>query len=54
VSEAAWNYGEEWSCNYELRRLGMHGGGGGSERRRVELLRGSTIFFGQSMLWMED
>jgi len=23
VSEAAWNYGEEWSYNYELRRFWM-------------------------------
>jgi hypothetical protein len=23
VSEAAWNYGEEWSCNYELRQFWM-------------------------------
>jgi hypothetical protein len=50
MSEAARNYGEEWSYNYELRRLGMHGSWGGSERRRVELLRGSTtfLFFGRA------
>jgi len=47
MSEAARNYGEEWSCNYELRRLGMHGGWGGSERRRVKLLRGSTEFLAE-------
>ncbi len=46
MSEAAWNYGEEWNCNYELRRLEMHGGWGGSERRRVELWRGPQFFFG--------
>jgi hypothetical protein len=48
VSEAARNYGEEWSYNYELRRLGMHGGGRGSERIKVELLRLYTIFLGRA------
>ncbi len=35
MSKAARNYGEEWSCNYELRQLGMHGdcGAGNSKAR---------------------
>ncbi len=33
------NYGEEWSLNYELRRLGMHGGRGvGNSKARRQVL----------------
>jgi len=63
MSEAARNYGEEWSYNYELRRLGMHGGwGAGNSKAREKVWSGRFLEwwnraseevknFAQSMLW---
>ncbi len=38
MRKTAQNYGEEWSLNYELRRLGMHGNGGvGNSKARRQV-----------------
>jgi hypothetical protein len=39
VRKTVQNYGEEWSFNYELRWLGMHGSGGvGNSKARRQFL----------------
>jgi hypothetical protein len=43
VVKAAPNYGEEWSCNYELRRFG------GAEERSYE--EGPQIFLQNSFFY---
>jgi hypothetical protein len=48
VRKTARNYGEEWRLNYELKRLGMHGGGGvGNSKARRQVLGAANFQSGK-------